>query len=286
MQSMEIKRTWGWAWRGSLAFLTLLLVWCAVAVAAPVSTLQLTQRDWQVDGVTRQALIHIPPSASTENVPVIFAFHGHGGGMSNTAEKFAYHRLWPEAITVYPQGLPTQGRFDPNGQSAGWQNVPGENNDRDLRFFDAILSSLKRDYKIDNKRIYATGHSNGGSFTYLLWATRGDLLAAVAPSAGASARVFRLLKPLPALHVAGERDEAVAFANQQRTMQRIRRLNGCEAQGQPWAEAGALVGTQFESKSGTPFVSLIHPGTHKFPEAAPALIVKFFKEHTQVKTNR
>lgn len=34
----------------------------------------------------------------------------------------------------------------------------------------------------------------------------------------------------------------------------------------------------FASKVGAPFVALIHQGTHKFPEEAPALIAKFFKE--------
>lgn len=28
-----------------------------------------------------------------------------------------------------------------------------------------------------------------------------------------------------------------------------------------------------------PVVTMIHPGTHAFPRNAPALIVKFFKEH-------
>ena len=88
-------------------------------------------------------------------------------------------------------------------------------------------------------------------------------------------------KPLPALHVAGEKDESVSFENQKRTMAAVRRLNGCEAEGKPWAKAGTLVGTYYASKTGTPFVSIIHPGTHKFPEQAPELIVKFFKENAK-----
>ena len=59
-------------------------------------------------------------------------------------------------------------------------------------------------------------------------------------------------------------------------MNALRNLNGCGA-GKPWAKDCTL----YESKLGTPVVTFIHPGTHKFPEVAPALIVKFFKEHTQ-----
>jgi len=32
--------------------------------------------------------------------------------------KFSYHTLWPEALVVYPQGLPTAGKLtDPRGES-------------------------------------------------------------------------------------------------------------------------------------------------------------------------
>jgi len=50
--------------------------------------------------------------------------------------------------------------------------------------------------------------------------------------------------------------------------------------GQAWAKSGDLVGTLYPSKSGTPFVSVIYPGTHTFPIEAPGLVVKFFKEQT------
>jgi len=244
----------------------------------------LAQRDWQVDGASRTALVYSPPTASQTPAPVIFAFHGHGGTMAHAARSFAYHTHWPEAIVVYMQGLPTPGQLtDPEGKRPGWQKTPGDQGDRDLHFFDAVLASLKSDYKVDEKRIYSTGHSNGGGFTYLLWGTRGDVFAAVAPSAAGAARNRRLLKPLPALHLAGTNDPLVKYAWQEQMMKFIRELNGCDSEGKAWAGAGALVGTEYASKSGTPFVSLISPGTHKFPEEAPALITKFFKEHAKKK---
>ena len=107
--------------------------------------------------------------------------------MKYAANKFAYHKHWPEAIVVYMQGLNTPGTLtDPQGKLPGWQKTFGDQGDRDLKFFDAVLATLKKDYKVDEKRIYATGHSNGGGFTYLLWAARGDVFAAVAPCAAAA----------------------------------------------------------------------------------------------------
>jgi beta-lactamase class D len=196
--------------------------------------------------------------------------------------RLGFQDLWPEAFVVCPQGLPTVTPRDPDGQRPGWQTMPGANDDRDLKLVDAILKTL-RDEKVDDRRLFATGHSNGGGFTYLLWAERGKELAAVAPvAAGASAlRAAGLPDPLPALHIAGETDAIVRFAVQQRTMEAARRLNRCAPEGRTWAKAGDLVGTIYPSPDGAPFVSVVHPGGHTYPAVAPDLIVRFFKEVTQ-----
>ena len=52
---------------------------------------------------------------------------------------------------------------------------------------------------MDDKRIYATAHSNGGGFTYLLWAARGERFAAFAPSGSAAPRLLTRFKPKPVL---------------------------------------------------------------------------------------
>jgi polyhydroxybutyrate depolymerase len=101
----------------------------------------------------------------------------------------------------------------------------------------------------------------------------------MAPSASAPGLGwYEQLKPKPALHVAGTNDELVKFSVQDRAMKVVRKLNGCAAEGTAWAKAGAITGTWYASATGTPFVSLIYPGMHKYPDEAPALIVKFFKE--------
>jgi polyhydroxybutyrate depolymerase len=255
-----------------------LSAWLALGAAEPAA------REWTVDGVVRQALVYAPTKASGGAVPVIFAFHGHGGTMGHAARTFAYQTLWPEAVVVYMQGLPTSGMTDPEGKKPGWQKAPGDYADRDLKFFDAVRSTLEREFRVDAKRVFATGHSNGGQFTYLLWAERGAVLAAVAPSAAAPGLMwFRKLTPKPALHVAGSADELVKYTWQDRTMTAVRKLNGCAATGEAWAKAGSITGTLYPSQGGTPFVSLIYPGTHTYPAEASALIVKFFQEQTRGK---
>ncbi len=258
-----------------------LICFCLVAlltVGAARAADMLARRQWTVDGVVREALVYAPPSARTNAAPVVFAFHGHGGSMQNAARMFSFHTHWPEAIVVYMQGLNTPGRLtDPDGKKPGWQSDVGNQGDRDLKFFDAVLASLHQDYKVDANRIYATGHSNGGGFTYLLWAARGKLFAAFAPSAAAAARTRSQLSAKPVLHVAGTNDTLVKFEWQQQTMAALRKLNQC-GDGQPWE--GEKYCTLYPSKLDAPVVTLIHPGPHLFPAGAAASIVKFFKQHS------
>ena len=229
----------------------------------------------RVDDVEREALVYAPAKKGEGPLPLVLAIHGHGGGSVQASRSFRIHEVWPEALVVYPQGLPTPGRLtDPEGKRSGWQHAAGDMGDRDLKFVDALLAELKKTYAVDAQRIYAMGHSNGGAFTYALWAARPDVFAAFAPSA-ASSRSILALKPRPAMHIAGENDPLVRFAMQRRAMTKVRKVNGCEPSGKEWAKFCTL----YPSSKNAPFVEYIHPGTHRFPDEAPALIVKFFQEH-------
>jgi polyhydroxybutyrate depolymerase len=250
----------------------------ASASAQSVRSSAFESWEFRVEGLKRETLAYIPPTAKEKLTPVIFVFHGHGGRSQNATRTFPMNREWPEAISIYMQGLNTPGRLtDPEGKVPGWQKSLGDQNDRDLKFFDAVLARLRKDYKVDSKRIFSTGHSNGGAFTYLLWAERGDVLAAVAPSAGMSVESIPKLKPKPVMHIAGEKDPLVKFEWQEKTIAADRKLNECESEGKLWANNCTL----YPSKSGMPVIAYIHPGGHIVPSTAPALIVKFFKEVTK-----
>jgi polyhydroxybutyrate depolymerase len=257
--------------RFAVAALLLLGAWrSAVAADNP------TKLDLKVEGTDREALVFVPENAKIEPCPVLFAFHGHGGTMKSAAANMAFQKHWPEAIVVYMQGLNTPGVLvDPEGKRPGWQNAAGQQGDRDLKFFDAMLASLKKVYRVDEKRIYATGHSNGGAFTFVVWGARGDVLAAVAPSSGAVRQSWRTIKPKPAFVITGENDPLVKFEWQQKVIEQLRKLNGCE-DGKPWDNTPC---TEYPSKTDTPLVTYIHKNGHGMPKDETALIVKFFKKH-------
>ncbi|HWA97701.1 MAG TPA: hypothetical protein VG713_04390 [Pirellulales bacterium] len=248
------------------------LSWLCLAQADGASALE--ERTWSVAGLDRTGLVHVPRSAKTQPTPVVFAFHGHGGSAQGAARMFRFHESWPEAMVVYLQGVPTPGRLtDPEGKRNGWQHSAGDHDDRDLKLFDTVLAALRAEYKIDDRRLYSTGHSNGGGFTYLLWVHRGDVLAAVAPSA-AAARALPTAKPKPAMIIGSENDPLVLWKWQQACIDFVLKLNQCDSTGEPWGDGCTL----YASKTGTPLVTFIHENGHKFAADALPNIVKFFKE--------
>ena len=254
----------------------LLLVGLVFAVAGRSGAADdLVRRTWTVEGVTREALVHLPAGAGKGGAPVVFVFHGHSGTMKHAASSMPIHQHWPEAIVVYPQGLPTPSPLvDHEGRQSGWQANAGAQGDRDLKFFDVLFADLQGKYHFDERRVYSTGHSNGGAFTYLLWAQRGEKLAATAPSAAVLGRGYQDLRPKPVLHIGSPQDPLVNFSWQERMIDQVLRLNGCGPR-----RPGATGYTVYPSAQGAEVATYLHDGGHGYPAAAPGLIVKFFQAH-------
>lgn len=228
---------------------------------------------FNVGGISREALVFLGSGAvPAGGRPLILAFHGHGGNMRQAARSFDVSAYWPEAMVIYPQGLPTKGKTDPEGKKNGWQQKPGDENDRDLAFVDAILASVKG---VNRHRIYSTGHSNGGRFTYVLWATRGDQFAAYGPSGTPAVGLVRQFKPAPMFATAGESDPIVPFKGQQLSIQLIARLDGIDL------SKGTKNGyvTLATGAKGLEIGTYISPMGHSFPPDAVAATVALFKRH-------
>jgi polyhydroxybutyrate depolymerase len=251
--------------------LVLLAVLTSAARPAEPETLNL-----DVNGLQRQAILY-PPSSPPKSggSPLVFVFHGHGGRAQNIARTMHIQTIWPEAIVVYPDGLPTPTRIDPAGKHPGWQIAVGAQDDRDLKFVDAMLATINKRYPIDKHRIYATGFSNGGVFMYVLWAARPNIFAALAPCSGLPPNDEHVTVPKPVFIVSGEADPLVKIANQRAMIEELRKLNGTTSPGESLA-GGALL---YKSDRGTPVETLIHPRGHVLPKQAPQQIVAFFKAH-------
>jgi polyhydroxybutyrate depolymerase len=246
-----------------------------VLVASAHSALaQGTVMNFTVDGVKREALV-FAPKETKEKAPLVFAWHGHGGNMHGFSQLMHLQTLWPEAIVVYPQGLPTVSGGDPQGMKPGWQAEAGTNGDRDLKFFDEMLKTFRQKFSVDDERIYSAGFSNGAFFSYLLWSARPRPLAAFAICAGKLFPTDQLTEPRAVLVIAGKNDPKVNIQDQQQAIDTARQLDNANGQGQ---SCGAIC-TLYPSPNHTPVMTFIHPGGHVYPPWASDPVVKFFKAH-------
>jgi polyhydroxybutyrate depolymerase len=235
-----------------------------------------------VDGEQREALVYAPRiTIKTEKLPLVFAFHGHGGNMQGAEQTMHLQTLWTGAVVVYPQGVDRPSPVDPNGTKFGWQVEANQTNgnvgNKDLDFFDVMLTTMRQKFAIDDARVYTTGFSNGAIFSYLLWAERPQAIAAVGEVAGRLWDSEHLTQSRPLLAIAGEADTTDPFALQQQTIAAAKQVDNATGSGQPCGQYC----TFFTSTSQTPVKTFIHPGAHVYPAWAPGEIVKFFKNHEQ-----
>ncbi len=215
-----------------------------------------TRKEWSVGGVRRTAVVFLPER--TQGAPIVFGFHGHGGNGGYCARRWNLQKLWPEAIFVYPDGLPTKTPRDPDGGKPGWMMFGGGLlPNRDLDFFNAMLETARREWRVDEKQLYCTGHSNGGGFTYYLWGQRPELFAALGVVAASGERLIRNARPCPVLHIGAKNDPIVKWDAQQAAINAAKRINGDRA----------------------PVEVVLYEGGHEYPSSAPETIVSFFKKY-------
>lgn len=262
-----------------------LLALLAAALGSTASSQQLETWTLSVDGVERTALVHLPEAARSggpepgEPAPLVLAFHGHGGRARVFARQFGLQREWPEAIVAYPQGLPTPVRLvDPQGKRSGWQMRAGDQGDRDLALFDALLERVESEAAVDADRIHVTGHSNGGSFTYLLLEERAAVLASVSPSASGKGRGSGgdASREVAVLHAGSPDDRLVRWTWQEAALRGLRRARGC-GEGEPWELDPRVI--RFPAEKGADVLLFEHGGGHRHNRAHAGLAVRFFKSH-------
>jgi polyhydroxybutyrate depolymerase len=136
-------------------------------------------------------------------------------------------------VVVYPDGTGS-------GSFLTWNAFGGRAMGRrvdDVAFLGKMLDDLATVVKIDTKRVYATGMSNGGMMCYKLAAELSDRIAAIAPVAGTMAvRMPEPKRPVSVLHFHGTADSLVPYKQAgpfglkgaEETVAAWAMLNGCE----------------------------------------------------------
>lgn len=225
-----------------------------------------------IEGIERTAIVY-SSSISNKPVPIVFVFHGFTGSGRQAAFSYRVHEAWSEATVVYPQGL----NVDLLGRRApGWQIAPKLQEDRDLKFFDAILKKLKADYRADTTRIYTCGMSNGAIFSYVLLTERGKEFAAAAPVAGFAPPAFKGAPATPILIIHGKTDALLGIKLAENSRDVAIDNNKSGKSTKEWIP-GFLQYTPVSKENDV--IWNAHEGGHIWPQGATAAIVKFFKLH-------
>ncbi|HMS38698.1 MAG TPA: hypothetical protein PKE69_00490 [Pyrinomonadaceae bacterium] len=233
--------------------------------------------NFEVEGTKRMAVIY-EGEAKRKKSSVVFVFHGHGGNVRNAQRKLNFHDAWKEALVVYMQGIPgVQGITDKAGTKNGWQKNPNELEDRDVKFFDEALKQLSKDYKIDNKKIYAVGHSNGARFVNVLWAMRGEKFAAFCSVAAQGGLMIKDASPISIWMSIGENDPIVPAKGQKLSIPVVQKILKIDAKkGETDGEI-----TTYKGTNKTELIVEIRDAGHEFPQDSIPKMVEFFKRNVK-----
>jgi len=157
------------------------------------------EKSFEFQGRRRTYIVHVPTGLDRSRpVPLVLVLHGgvvnayftaHNTGMNAVADREGF-------IAVYPNGT---GRFE--DRILTWNVGFGfayalRNKVDDVGFLRELAGRMVTGYGADPGRVYAAGISNGGMMSYRLASEASDVVAAVAPVAGASTGRERAGKPL------------------------------------------------------------------------------------------
>ena len=185
----------------------------------------------------REYDVHLPPAYDGASpIPVVFAFHGGSGNrtsmhtftcsegkaggtcLTSIANARGYAVVMPNGTPIGPWLRADLRAWYAGGGVDGYRCVGEptcEKDSRDEAYIRAVLDDLARRVTIDEKRIYATGHSNGGAFTHRVACQLSDRFAAIAAVSGAMQwTVNEVCKPdraIPVLHVHGTADKCWSY---------------------------------------------------------------------------
>lgn len=162
---------------GALGLLLLLVLGAtpsAAQLAAGLHTFEI-----EFAGLTRSYDVYVPASYRGKPAPLVLDFHGWGSSKESQRAMSGFDRAADAAgfVVAYPQGY---------GFVPSW-NTPvccGEAHGLeldDVGFAVAVVDAIATATRIDRRRVYATGLSNGGALSHLLACRAANTFAAVAP---------------------------------------------------------------------------------------------------------
>ncbi len=202
----------------------------------------------------RGALPVTVPSSYSGDVaaPLIVLLHTYSNtgagqdqymGLSALADSYGF-------IMVAPDGTPSRADGNPRFWNASKACCNWEGADLDdVAYISGLIDAVKAKYRIDEKRVFILGHSNGAFMAHRLAYERGGDIAAIVSLAGADEAGERpaSANPVHVLQIHGTGDTAIsydggeiqgsAYPSARQSVANWAARNGCAADG---ADAGML----------------------------------------------
>lgn len=186
----------------------------------------------------RTYLVHVPKSYDPKKpMPVVLALHGAAmngpmmvwfSGLNKKSDEAGF-------IVAYPSGTGAGPFLTWN--AGGFNGKMAEGKPDDVAFIGKLLDDLGTVVKVDEKRVYACGMSNGGMMCYRLAAELSDRIAAIAPVAGTIAiEESKPKRPVPVIHFHGSKDNMVPFETAKGKTPAFMKLKGVEESVQTWVK--------------------------------------------------
>ena len=209
--------------------------------------------------------IHVyAPSGLKENSPLLISCHGMDQDPNYQQSNTHWEAVADTAgfVVVYPRGGTGMSTWDIQG-------------DQDTKWMVQIIDQMYTDYKIDKKRVYLSGFSMGGMFTYHSMSKIADKIAAFAPTSGTN--VFgasKAMRPVPIIHPHGTNDDVLNYSQVEGFIKNYRDQFNCPAQAKeetnyPNAEnSGATMYTWGPCDKGVYIKHLKLPGRGHSPSKA------------------
>lgn len=165
-----------------------------------------------VDGLVRNYTLNLPPDYyDSSGFCLVIALHG-GGGSPSQFERTSFLTDKSKAsgfIVVYPEGTGIIKTW--NAGTCCGSAITHQIND--VKFISQLIDQLIAVYKINPKKVYATGHSNGGMMCYRLACELSNKIAAIA--ANSSTMVLTSAcnpaRAMPVLHLHSKLDQHVVY---------------------------------------------------------------------------
>ncbi len=175
------------------------------------------RRTITVEGRERFYDLHVPESMP-EGKPVALVFNFHGGGgrplsqrneslMDPVSDKHGFIVVYPAGSGIMKDKLLTW-NIGMSDAFATKKNID------DIAFVKAMLKDLKTIFKVDDRRIYSAGFSQGAILSYKLACEMSETFAAIAPVSGimqVSPSDCNPTRPVSIIHFHGLADENVVF---------------------------------------------------------------------------